>query len=107
MILKPFTAILTHSLDKTEYSLPISSGDLDRLKAQLPPGETTLLVLIDDVYTEEIIVGNSGGQIGIVERGVGETVARKFPRGSAVCFVVTVSVVQYLICNYECCPPEP
>jgi hypothetical protein len=103
MILFPFTAFLVQSLDKTGAALPLKEDDKARLIDLLPPGETTLLVLRDDVYTEEIEVENTCGDIIIKNRGLNGTTARKFPRGSAVCFEVTVSVVKYLICNYDCC----
>jgi hypothetical protein len=34
---------------------------------------------------------------------VGETEPRKFPRGSCLCFEVTLSVVREEICHYDCC----
>jgi hypothetical protein len=112
MILKPFTAILTKRLEAADYTLPLTDGDTTRLLNQLGVGETSLLVLRDDIYTEEIEVENTCGVLVIKARGMGNTEPRKFPQGSAVCFEVTVSVVEYLICNFDCCsgapcPPEP
>jgi hypothetical protein len=107
MILKPFTAVLVRSLDKESHALPLCEEDRTRLLAQLPPDESALLVLRDDVYTEEIEVENTCGQLVIKARGLGSTEARKFPRGSVLCFEVTVSVVQHLICSYDCCAEEP
>jgi hypothetical protein len=107
MILKPFTAVLVRSLDKESHALPLCEEDRTRLLAQLPPDESALLVLRDDAYTEEIEVENVCGQPIIKERGLGDTEARKFPRGSVLCFEVTVSVVRHLICNYDCCAETP
>jgi hypothetical protein len=107
MILKPFSAILIRSLAKDSYDLPLAEGDRARLLAQLPEGESTLLVLRDDIYEEEIEVSNTCGQPLISARGLGESEIRKFPRGSSVCFQVTVSVVQHLVCNYDCCDGPP
>ena len=54
-------------------------------------------------------VKNQQGQI-TLERGV-ESGVYKFPKGSCVYFEVSVPVVEWLICNYECCkgdcPVEP
>ncbi|MDR1872006.1 MAG: hypothetical protein LBS60_08865 [Deltaproteobacteria bacterium] len=103
MILKPFSAILVRSMDKEDYALPLNLEDRNRLLAQLPVGESTYLVLRDDIYTEEIEVENACGDLLVKARGLGETIPRKFPRGSAVCFDLTLTVVKYLICNHDCC----
>jgi hypothetical protein len=107
MILKPFSAELVRSLDKDDFSLPVSEAARTRLLSILPPGETTLLTLRDDLYAEEIEVENACGEAVIKRRGLGETEVRKFPRGSGLCFEVTVSVVQHLICSYDCCGDGP
>lgn len=103
MIFKPFAAVLNRTLEKDSHALPLTDSDQTRLLAQLPEGEETLLVVRDGLYTEEIRVANSEGYPLITERGVGETEARKFPRGSCLSFEVTLSVLREEICNYDCC----
>jgi hypothetical protein len=103
MLFKPFTAVLNRTLEKDSYALPLSEENETRLLAQLPEGEETLLVIRDGLYSEEIRVVSDSGYIRIAERGVGETEPRKFPRGSCLCFEVTLSVVREEICHYDCC----
>lgn len=110
MILLPFEATLNAPLTADSQYLTISTADMSRLLAQVPAGESTLLVIRDGVYSEEVLATNQDGTI-ILTRGQGNTTARKFPYGSYVCFQVTVSVVRYIMCNEDCCeggcPCEP
>jgi hypothetical protein len=103
MIYKPFNAMLIHSLDKQDTELPISETDKARLLEIVPIGESIPLVLHDDFWSEEILVRNSA-DVFIVERGEHP---RRFPRGSVLCFEVTVGVVKDLICTHNCCDDEP
>jgi hypothetical protein len=97
MILKPYSAVLTRHIEADDTSLPLSESDANKLRASVPAGERTLLVLRDDTRAEEIEVTNIAGFLTITRRGAGETEAHKFPRGTSLCFEVTVSVVEWLI----------
>jgi hypothetical protein len=90
---------LNRHLEKDSYALPLSEDNETRLLAQFPEGEETLLVIRDGLYSEEIRVLSEGGYIRIAERGVGQTEPRKFPRGSCLCFEVTLSVLREEICS--------
>jgi hypothetical protein len=106
MIYKPFSAQLVRHLDRTDMYLPLAEGDLARLANLLDGGESTLLVLQDGMNSEEIKVREECGDVIIAERGLGGTEVWKFPRGSTLCFKVTLSVVKDLICNWDCCQEE-
>jgi hypothetical protein len=80
---------------------------MTRLLSLIPDGETSLLVLRDNLYVEEIEVQNIDGVITIKTRGLDETEARRFPRGTCLSFDVTLSVVKHLVCNYDCCADSP
>lgn len=102
MILKPIdNLILNDVLEKDDHYLPLSTSDMSKLVAHLPDGEEAFLTIKDNLYTEHIRVENQCGTI-VVERGVDST-ARRFPRGSCVFFEVSVPLVKWLICNYDCC----
>jgi hypothetical protein len=107
MILKPYSAVLKGSLPEDGFSLPLDAGDLARLGALIPEDEQMLLVLKDDLYREEILVGNVGYGPLILARGQGETTARRFPKGTCLSFEVTLSVVRWEICHYDCCAEAP
>ena len=103
MILKPFAAHLSRTLEKTDATLPLSEAGLAWFLSLVPEGETLPLVINDGLTYEEVLATNSAGHI-TLERGRGETEARKFPRGACARFEVTLSVVRHEICNYDCCP---
>jgi hypothetical protein len=88
-----YSARLAAPLEADATALPLSAKDAERLRAQLPSGQSTLLVLKDDVNSEEVEVGNQAGKLYLAGRGLGGTVPRKFPRGSALCFEFTVELI--------------
>lgn len=106
MIYKYYSAMLNRSLEKNDMLLPINEEDLARLASILEGGESTLLFLWDGMYGEEIEVKEECGNVMISRRGLSGTEARKFPRGTTLCFHVTLSVVKDLVCNYDCCQDE-
>jgi hypothetical protein len=97
MIFRPFLAYVARAIDRCDSELPLCQADEARLRAQLPSGESTLMVIRDGFFAEEVKVGNQAGVLFLAGRGLGETVPRRFPRGSALCFEMTVSVVEALI----------
>lgn len=108
MIFMPFESRLTRCLEADELSLPVTERGQARLLGLLRhEGESILLVLDDRHHSEEIECGIVCGKLVILERGVGDTVPRKFPAGTDVLFRVTVTVVRKLVCSTECCPEGP
>ncbi|MDR1313713.1 MAG: hypothetical protein LBQ12_08455 [Deltaproteobacteria bacterium] len=104
MIFKPFFSHLARHMEDDELVLPVSSRGEARLLGLLrQEGETMYLALRDNRHEEEIEVGIVCGKLVVLERGVGGTSAHRFPQGSEVSFKVTVSVVEKLICTYDCC----
>ena len=101
MILKPISLALADVLSKDSVYLPLTAQHKAKLLEHVPAGEETILTITDSVNTEYVRVKNQQGQI-TLERGV-ESEAHKFPKGSCVYFEVSVPVVEWLICNYECC----
>jgi hypothetical protein len=101
-----YEAVLRRPLEADGTTLPVSRDDHDRLALLLPPGETALLVLRDDLHREEVEVAVQGGYPVLVRRGI-DGPAHKFPKGSAIGFEVTVAMVKHLICHHECCPEGP
>ena len=81
--------------------LPLTAQHKAKLLEHVPAGEETILTITDSVNTEYVRVKNQQGYI-TLERGV-ESGVYKFPKGSCVYFEVSVPVVEWLICNYECC----
>lgn len=104
MILKNVSVSLNDFIEADDLYLPLTAGDLAKIKAVVPDGEQIYLVIEDNLYKENVLATNDSGTI-TIERGVASS-ARKFPRGSCVSFQVTVPVVQWLICNYECCASD-
>ena len=100
---------LADVLAKDSVYLPLTAQHKAKLLEHVPAGEETILTITDSVNTEYVRVKNQQGTI-TLERGV-ESGVYKFPKGSCVYFEVSVPVVEWLICNYECCkgdcPVEP
>jgi hypothetical protein len=103
MILERFSALINHSLDIDDYELPLATVDRDRLLTLVPVGESIPLTISDGLYKEDLTINNEAGSL-IVVRG---QAPRKFPRGSILCFEITIAVIKYLICNYDCCSDVP
>ena len=101
MILKPISLALADVLSKDSVYLPLTAQHKAKLLEHVPAGEETILTITDSVNTEYVRVKNQQGTI-TLERGV-ESGVYKFPKGSCVYFEVSVPVVEWLICNYECC----
>ena len=101
MILKPISLALADVLAKDSVYLPLTAQHKAKLLEHVPAGEETILTITDSVNTEYVRVRNQQGTI-TLERGV-ESGVYKFPKGSCVYFEVSVPVVEWLICNYECC----
>lgn len=108
--ISPFSAQLREILPAEAAYLPLSPADTAKLLSLLPDGEETILTIYDNMYQEEVKVTNQCGSL-VVERGQGGTTPQRFPRYSEVCWRITTSYVQWLICNYDCCasdcPCEP
>lgn len=104
MILKNVSVSLNDFIEADDLYLPLTAGDLEKIKAVVPDGEQIYLVIEDNLYKENVLATNNAGYIS-VERGI-DSLARKFPRGSCVSFQVTIPVVKWLICNYECCASD-
>ena len=101
MILKPISLALADVLSKDSGYLPLTAQHKAKRLLQGPAGEETILTITDSVNTVYVRVKNQQGTI-TLERGV-EAGVYKFPTGSCVYFEVSVPVVEWLICNYECC----
>lgn len=102
MILKPFSATLHDVLYADDSFLPLTPRDYARLLAHIPDGDSTILSLRDNLYTEWVYIENQCGTL-VMERGYGGSEARKFPRGTCLFFETSVPVIKWLICNYNCC----
>lgn len=105
MILKPVSFVLNGVLEKNDTYLPLSQVDMNRLLAHVPDGEETILTIQDNLYTEWVHVYNDCGTV-LLERGLGGSEPRKFPRGTCVFFEMSLPLVQWLICNYDCCEDD-
>lgn len=110
MILKPFSATLNSTLNKDSGYLPLSTEDTNRLLSILPEGDEMCLTLMDNLYVEWIRAENQCGVI-VIERGIRGSEPRKFPRGTCVLFEMSLPLIEWLICNHDCCdgpcPCEP
>jgi len=102
MIIKPFSAHLSKSIQADSGFLPLAEADENRLKALVPEDEEILLTLKDDLYIEYVKITNTCDAL-LMERGQSESIARKFPRGTCVFFENSIAVTQWLICNFNCC----
>ena len=102
-----WSAVLRKHLDPGDCVLPIDKDDFAKLALALPPGETALLVLRDDMGREEVEVGVVGGYPTLVRRRIEGEPDHVFPRGSTIGFEVTVEMVKHLICNHDCCSDGP
>ena len=100
-----FTASLSDRLDKGDRSLPLNTTDENRLKAAVPDGDYTYLVIRDPTGAEIVKVENTCGTL-LVTRGQDGTTARNFPRGSCIRYETTPAIVKDLICNYDCCADQ-
>lgn len=100
-----FTASLSARLDKADRQLPLSLSDENRLKAAVPDGDHTYLVIRDPLGAEIVMVENACGTL-LVTRGQDGTEARNFPRGSCIRYEMTPAMVKDLICTYDCCDGE-
>lgn len=102
MILKPITVNLADVLLADDKHLTLTDRDNARLLAHIPDGDETYLTIQDNLYSEWIKATNQCGTI-VLERGIGGSEARKFPKGSCVFFETSVPVIKWLICNHDCC----
>lgn len=102
MILKPITVNLADVLLADDKHLTLTDRDNARLLAHIPEGDETFLTIQDNLYSEWVKATNQCGTI-VLERAVGGSEARKFPKGSCVFFETSVPVIQWLICNHDCC----
>jgi hypothetical protein len=100
-----FTVTLNTRLDKADRLLPLTVNDEASLKAAIPDGDYTYLVVRDHTGAEIVKVENTCDTL-LVTRGEDGTEARNFPRGSCVRFEMVPAVVKDLICNYDCCEDE-
>jgi hypothetical protein len=108
MIFLPFRSRLARHMESDEMVLPLGERGRALLTGLLQTeGESIYLTVRDDRHEEEIEAGILCGQLVVLARGVGGTVPRKFPAGAEVVFRVTVSVVEKLICQTDCCPESP
>lgn len=105
MILKPFSATLNNTLTKDSGYLPLSVDDTNRLLSILPEEEEMILTLTDGLRLEWVRAENQCGVI-VIERGYGGSEPRRFARGTCVKFETSLPVIQWLICNYDCCENE-
>lgn len=105
MILSPISLVLNSILEADDKYLPLATPDLNKLLSHVPEGEDIYLTIKDDLYTEYIKAQNQCGTI-VIERGIAGTTPRRFPRGSCVFFETSLPVVQWLICNYDCCATD-
>lgn len=101
MLFKQFSTLLHGTLEATDTSLPLHTRDQAALLELIPRDEEMFLLLEDGTYKENIRAYNVDGYI-LIERGI-DSVARKFPRGTCVRFDLTLPLVKWLICNYDCC----
>mgnify|MGYP003304520609 CR=1 FL=1 len=102
MILKPIFVTLADILEADDKHFTLTDRDQARLLAHIPDGEEAILTVRDNLYTEWVRVTNQCGTL-VLERGLGDSDARKFPKGSCVFFEASVPVIQWLICNHDCC----
>lgn len=102
MITSPINFVLTDVMDVGDNFFPISAADDARLRAHIPEGEAIILTIRDNLYSEHVRVEHQCDGGFTVVRGV-DSQARRFPKGSCVFFEITVPLVKWLICNYDCC----
>lgn len=102
MILKPVNLTLAAVMEADDKYFPLNASDMARLVEHIPDGDETILTIHDDLYTEWVRVENQCGTL-VVHRAQGGSTARKFPRGACVFFETSLPVIQWLICNYDCC----
>jgi len=102
MILIPFSATLNDTLTKDSGFLPLRDNDRNRLLSIIPENDEMFLTIKDGLHTEWIRAENQCGTI-VLTRGIAGSEARKFPRGSCVLFETSLPLIQWLICNYDCC----
>ena len=102
MIFKPISLILPVILEASDNHLPLTPTDMNRLLDIVPNGESMYLTIQDNLYTEWVLVENTCGTI-VLKRGQGGSTPRRFPRGACVFFETSLPVIEWLICNYNCC----
>lgn len=102
MILKHIAMVLAEVMYADDKYFPLTDRDMSRLLEHVPDGEEIFLTLRDNLYTEYVRAENQCGTI-VVHRAQGDSVARKFPRGTCLFFEPSVPVIEWLICNHNCC----
>lgn len=110
MVVIDFSALLNNVLTADAQYLPISNTDYSKLLALIPEDEFAYLTIKDNLNKEVIKVTNQCGTL-LVERGQGATTAKKFPNKSCIFFEMSEPVIDWKICNLNCCegdcPCEP
>lgn len=102
MIMRDYSANLMGVLLPTDKFLNLSHRDLTALIAIVPDGEDIFLTIRDNAHVEYVMVTNQCGTL-VLTRGLGGTEPTKFPFGSCVKFELSITVVEWLICNHNCC----
>lgn len=97
----PLSLHLADALEAADVYLPLDTKDTAKLKEYLPDGEQVYLTITDGTWKEYVLAENKAGTV-VLKRGV-DSEARKFPRGSCVVAELSIPLVKWLICNYECC----
>ena len=105
MILKPIGLTLNDTLEADDTYLPLSVTDNAKLLSYLNNNENSILTLEDNLNKEYIEVTNQCGTVVITKRGI-DSEPTRFPKGSCLKFEVSIPVVKWMVCNYDCCSGE-
>lgn len=98
-----FISNLTDKYEDTATDLPIFEEHLSKLRSVLGTSNYTYLQIKDGTNVEIIKVQSNDGNLSVV-RGLEQTSATTFPKGSCITWVMTSSAVRDIVCQMDCCP---
>ena len=98
-----FISNLTEKYEDTATDLPIFEEHLSKLRAVLGTSGYTYLQIKDGTNVEIVKVQANNGNLSVV-RGLEQTSATTFPKGSCITWVMTSSAVRDIVCQMDCCP---
>lgn len=98
-----FISNITDKFADTDTDLPLHEEHLAKLRSRLGQSGYTYLQIKDGTNLEVVKVSSVGGSL-IVVRGLEQTVAATFPKGSCVQHVLTATAVRDIVCQMDCCP---
>lgn len=97
-----FNTRLITNLKATDRHLPIALDEYNRLLGVLAYDDFSFLEIRDGNASEVIKVTNVCGKL-VIDRGMEQTTIKAFRCGTGVAFILTMSGVEYTVCQLDKC----